>query len=146
LLMAHGVQRALALVLCASVAANLVLSVVLAHVAGLWGVALASLVTDGVASLVAVPLLVRRELNVALRTVAFAVLRPLVAAGVVAVPVLVGLERLLDPQSLSELAVIGIAWVVLGGLAVWRYGFDSLERNAIRRRLLTRRGSALAVS
>jgi O-antigen/teichoic acid export membrane protein len=147
LLMARGAQARLAIVMLAAVAVNVVLSLTLAATVGLWGVAAATLIADSAASLVAVPLLVRHELGIPLRVLAVAAARPLAPAVLVGVPVLAGLSHVMDPESLIELAVVGMAWVVLGGLAIWRFGFAPGERVAVRARLLARRrGSALAAA
>jgi O-antigen/teichoic acid export membrane protein len=148
LLMARGAQRALSLVLTVSVAVNLAASIVLAQTVGLWGVALATLVTEIAASFVAIPVLVRRETTVSLAGLARAVLRPLVPALLVGAPVLLGLAHLLHPHSLPVLAVVGAAWIAVWAVVTWLVGLDAGDRADTRRRLLsrpTRAGAAAAV-
>jgi O-antigen/teichoic acid export membrane protein len=143
-LMARGAQRTLALALTVSVAVNLVASIVLARTVGLWGVALATLVTEVAVSLVAIPVLVRREADVSLAALGRAALRPIAPALVVGAAVLLGLAHLLDPSSLPVLAVVGVAWIAAWAVATWFVGLGRDDRADIRRRLLSRPAFAAA--
>ena len=134
-LVARGRQRPLARALLAVVAVNLALSVALAETVGLWGVALATVVTEGIAALVVIPLLVGRGTGLDPAALARAALRPLVPALAVALVVLVGLARAVDADTMLELALVGVVWTLSCGAALWAFGLDGAERDAVRRRI-----------
>lgn len=145
-LIARGAQRPLSRIVLGAVLVNLAGSVVLAWTVGLWGVALATLVTELAAGAVLVPRLVRRNAHIGLRRLATAVLRPVPGALAVALLVLVVVARLVAPDSLLVLAAVGAVWLALLVPVLWRFGLAADERGEVRRRLLSRRVTpALAV-
>jgi len=134
-LVARGYQQRLAVVLLFVVGANLVLSIVLAQAVGLWGVALATLVTDAAATVVLVPRLVRRHSGPSYRAIAAATLRPVLPSLLAAGLVLGLFSRLLDPRTLLELVPVGVLWVAACVLAVWFLGLDDSDRSVVSGRL-----------
>ena len=116
----------------AAVTVNLILSIVLASLVGIWGVALATLVTEAVATAVVTPLLVRRETGVALAPLARAWLRPIVLAAIAALPTLVA-ARLLAIDTLLEFTAVGAVWAVVYAAVFWRWGLDERERATLLR-------------
>jgi putative peptidoglycan lipid II flippase len=134
-LVARGRQRALARALVAVVAVNLALSVLLAELVGLWGVAAATVATEALAALVLIPRLVARGAGVSPRELALAALRPAAPATAAALVVLVGVARLTDADTLPTVAFVGVLWILVCGTAVWRFGLDAGEREGVRRRL-----------
>lgn len=138
-LVARGRHGAIALVRVVAVAINLVLSIVLAMVVGIWGVALATLVTEAVATVLVTPLLVRRETGLGLGPLARAWLRPVVLAAAAGLPTL-GAARALPVDTLVEFTGVAAAWAVLYGAVFWRWGLDGRERATLRRAFA--RGSA----
>ena len=132
-LIARARQREIARALVLAGAANVVVSVVLAKTVGIWGVALSTLVTDLAALAYAVGLLGPAA---SLNSSAFvrAAGKPVLPALAVAI-VLFGVARWAGPDTLLELLPFGIAWVIAGGLALWRFGFDAAERAGIGRQL-----------
>jgi O-antigen/teichoic acid export membrane protein len=138
-LIARGAQRPLARIVLAAVAVNLAGSVLLAWAVGLWGVALSTLVTELVVGLLLIPALVRRNAGIRPGELAVAVLRPVPGAILVAAVVLVGVARLVEPDSLLVLAPVGVLWLAALGPVLWRFGLERGEREEVRRRLLARR-------
>jgi O-antigen/teichoic acid export membrane protein len=134
-LVARGRPRPLATVLVATTGANVVLSVVLALLVGIWGVALATLVTELAATGVLIPRLVVAASGLSYAALARASLRPVGPAVLVAVPVLVVFARLYDPQTLLELVPLGALWIAAFVPAVWRLGFSAGERRSFGREL-----------
>jgi O-antigen/teichoic acid export membrane protein len=128
-LIARGRQREIARLLVAVAGANVVLSVVLALTVGTWGVALATLLADGVALALAVPLWVTPVAGLHAGTVARALARPAVPAVAVAV-VVFGAARLADTDTLLELLPVGAAWGLLACAAVWLLGITGEERQS----------------
>ena len=124
-LVARGYQRQLSLVLIVVVGANLALSIVLASAAGIWGVALATVVTEAAATVVLIPRLVRASSGPSYRAVAVAALRPVVPALFAAALVLVAFSRLLDPRTLLALALVGVLWIAAFVPAVWFFGLGA---------------------
>ncbi len=144
-LVARGEQRVLARVLVGVVGVNLVLSIVLAWTVGIWGVALATVLTESVATVVLVPRLVRRAAGISYRDLAVASFRPFVPALVAAGIVLVAVSRALDPQTLVALVPVGALWTVVFAALVWRFGLDGEQRMLVLRRSgLGRGGTGLA--
>jgi O-antigen/teichoic acid export membrane protein len=139
-LIARARQRQIATALIVAVALNVVLSVVLAKWVGLWGVALATLVTDAALLAYVVPTLVAPAAAVSVGALARAALRPVAPALVAAFLLLVGAARLAEPDTLLELLPLGLAWGAVSALVLWRFGFDAGERAVIARQL--RPGSA----
>jgi O-antigen/teichoic acid export membrane protein len=142
-LIARARQRPLATVLVWTTAANVVLSIVLAGLVGLWGVALATLFTELVATLVLIPRLVTPAAGLTYLRLARASLRPVAPALLVAVPVLVVFARLYDPETLLELVPVGVLWIAAFCPLVWRLGFSAGERRSFAREL--RGGGAATV-
>ncbi|MBA2476844.1 MAG: oligosaccharide flippase family protein [Actinobacteria bacterium] len=138
LLVARGRHARLALVRLATVAANLVLSVVLALAVGLWGVALATLLTEGFAATVVLPLLARRETGLEIRPLVLAWLRPAALAAAAALPTLVVLGRAIEVDTLLEFGAVGVCWALLFGLVTWLFGLEDDERRLIRGALRVR--------
>ena len=134
-LIARARQHEIARVLVLAGVANVVLSVTLAATVGLWGVALSTLVTDLAVLAYAAPWLVAPAASLSVGTLARSALRPLVPGVAAALLVFGGLARVTDPDTLVELVPLGIAWALVGGLALWRFGFDGAERATIGRQL-----------
>ena len=132
-LTARGLPQGIARTLIAVVAVNVVLSVILAEAVGIWGVALATLLTDLAALLYALPRLVAPASGVPARTLLLAILRPALPAAAVGVLVLVGVARVVDQDTMLGLLPIGALWALLGGLAVTRFGLEPAEREALVR-------------
>jgi O-antigen/teichoic acid export membrane protein len=145
-LIARAQQRTLSRVLLVVVAVNLILSVVLAKLVGLWGVAASTVITEAAAAVIVIPRLVVRASGIRARALATASLLPAVPAMCIAVPVFVGLARVLDFTTLPRLAVLGVSWVVLSCAAVWRFGFAPSERSALRREISPERRRPNAAS
>ena len=131
-LVARGRHGSIALVRIAAVTVNLILSIVLASLVGIWGVALATLLTEAVAAAVVTPLLVRRETGVGLAPLARAWLRPIVLAAIAALPTLVA-ARLLAIDTLLEFTAVGALWALVYGAVFWRWGLDERERATLLR-------------
>ena len=108
-LVARGRHRGIAVVRVAAVTANLALSIVLAYAVGIWGVALATLVTEAIATGIVTPLLIRRETGLPFTPLARAWLRPVALAAVAALPTLVA-ARLLAIDTLLEFTAVGAVW------------------------------------
>lgn len=132
-LVARARQRPLALASLAVVTANVALSIPLAYAVGIWGVALATVATEAVFVVAVIPRLVAAAGGPGGRQLALAVVRPLAAAAVPAVPVLVAVARFGDVDSLASLVPLGALWVVAAVFAVWRLGLAADERRALRR-------------
>ncbi|MBA2461334.1 MAG: oligosaccharide flippase family protein [Actinobacteria bacterium] len=134
-LIARARQREIARVLVVAGAANIGLSVMLAFTVGIWGVALSTLVTDLAVILYVFPALVAPATSVGVAAFARAALRPVLPAAVAALVVLVGIGRATEPDTLLELLPLGLAWFLVCGFALWRFGFDETERTTIGRQL-----------
>jgi O-antigen/teichoic acid export membrane protein len=144
-LIARGRQRELAQAVVVLAVVNVALSIVLADAVGIWGVALATVVTESIAALVVIPLLVARGAGVPVARLAVAAVRPLLPALAAALVVLVGIARALDVDTLLQLAALGAVWIAVAGAAVWRLGLSRFERAATARRLLPGRAVPAAV-
>lgn len=131
-LVARGRHGGIAVVRIAAVSVNLILSIVLASLVGIWGVALATLVTEAVATAVVTPLLVRRETGLGIGPLARAWLRPIVLAAIAALPTLVA-ARLLAIDSLLEFTAVAAVWALVYGAVFWRWGLDERERATLQR-------------
>lgn len=134
-LIARGLQRQVARTLIVAVAINVVFSVALAKSIGLWGVALATLVTDFAVLLYVVPALVAPAARVPMSTFLRAALRPVLPALAAALLILVLAARATEPDTLLELLPLGIAWAAAAGLLLWRFGLDADERAVLGRTL-----------
>jgi O-antigen/teichoic acid export membrane protein len=142
-LIARARQQGLALVLIATVAVNVALSVVLASSVGIWGVAFSTLVTDLAAFAYIVPRLVSPVAGVSTRTILVDLLRPVATALPAALLVLVGVARLFDPETLLGLAPLGALWVMAAAPLLIRFGLGRDEQFALRR-LAWGRGAPIA--
>ncbi len=134
-LIARARQRQIATTLILAVALNVVLSVVLAEWVGIWGVALATLVTDVALLAYVVPALVAPAAAVGVWELARAALRPVAPALAAALLLLAGVARLAEPDALLELLPLGLAWGAVSALVLWRFGFDAAERAMIASQL-----------
>ncbi|HEY7794087.1 MAG TPA: oligosaccharide flippase family protein [Gaiellaceae bacterium] len=143
-LIARARQNEIARVLIGGVLVNVVLSLVLVQAVGIWGVALATLISDLGVLLYVVPVLAAPAAGISVRAVARAALRPFLPAVLAAVPLLVLAARAVDPDTLLELVPFGAAWIVLCSAAIWRFGLDPDEREVLGRTLRGRRGPAAA--
>jgi O-antigen/teichoic acid export membrane protein len=145
-LIARSLQREIAIVSIVVTGTNLVLSVLLAWTWGLWGVALSTLVTDVVMLVWIVPRYAAPSASTSSLRLARAIARPVVPALLAAAVVLVALARAWDPQTLLALFPIGVIWTVLGGAAMWRFGFAAAERAGFAREIFrVRRAETLLV-
>jgi O-antigen/teichoic acid export membrane protein len=134
-LIARARQREIARVLVGAGVVNVILSVTLASTVGIWGVALSTLLTDIAVLLYVVPALVAPAASVRAATVARATFKPILPGVGAALLVLVGLARIVQPDTLVGLVPIGIVWALVGGAALWRFGLDLEERAALGRQL-----------
>ncbi len=130
-LVARGRHGRLAIARLATVAVNLALSITLALWVGLWGVALATLVTETLSVTVVLPYLLRRESSASLRALAAAWLRPVGLGALAAIPTLLLLGRLLDVDTLLEFIGVGVCWLALYGALIWRFAMGESERRTI---------------
>jgi O-antigen/teichoic acid export membrane protein len=135
-LSARARQRELSFVSLSVVAVNLTLSIVLAFTVGLWGVALASAVTLAVETVLFVPRLVVRAGGPQPTAVARASLRPVLPALVAAGLVLGAGGRLVAPDDIPGVALLGAVWLAAALPTIWFLGLSPGERRAIRARLL----------
>ena len=99
------------------------------------GVALSTLVTDLAVLVYATPALVAPAASLPMSAFVRSALRPLLPAAAAALLLFVGIARVTDPDTLLELLPLGIAWAIIGGLTLWRFGFDEGERATIGRQL-----------
>jgi O-antigen/teichoic acid export membrane protein len=141
-LIARGLQRPIAVVSIVTTLANLALSFVLAWRVGIWGVALSTLVTDVLMLAWMVPRFAAPASGSGSWRLIAAMVRPAAPALVAAAVVLVGLARWWSPQTLAALAVVGVAWVVVGGFALWRFGLAESERAQFQQHFLRFRPAA----
>lgn len=130
-LVARGRHGRLAVARLATVAVNLLLSIGLALWVGLWGVALATLITEAVSVIVVLPYLLRRESSVSLRALAVAWLRPVGFGALAAIPTLLVPGRIFDVDTLMEFVGVGLCWLALFSALVWRYVMREPERRTI---------------
>ena len=132
-LIARGQHRRLAFILLASVAVNVVLSIVLASAVGIWGVALSTLVTDLIALAYIAPALAAPAAGVSIRALLRDLLGPVLPALAAAAVVLVGIGRAVDVETLAGLLPLGLLWATVAGLVLWRYGLSREDRSALAR-------------
>jgi O-antigen/teichoic acid export membrane protein len=133
-LIARGRQGEIARALIAGTALNVVLSVALLETVGLWGVAVATLAADVALLLYVVPSLAAPAAALSAADFARATLRPLLPAAAAGIP-LVLVARAFDTDTLLTLAPVGVGWVALCGLAIWRFGLDASEQEVLARTL-----------
>jgi O-antigen/teichoic acid export membrane protein len=144
-LIARARQKAIAITLLATTGLNVVLSVVLAATVGIWGVALATVVTDLAALAIIAPYLVAPIAGLNPLELARAIGRPLITGAIVAVPVLGLLGRAFPDRHVWELAPPGLLWVIACGAALWRFGIAPSDRAAVRREFFNRKPRAAEV-
>jgi O-antigen/teichoic acid export membrane protein len=130
-LVARGRHGRLAVARLATVAVNLALSIGLALWVDLWGVALATLITEALSVTIVLPYLLRRESSASPPALAAAWLRPVGLGVLAAVPTLLVLGRILDIDTLVEFVGVGLCWLALYSALVWRYGMRDPERRTI---------------
>ena len=130
-LVARGRHGRLAVARLATVAVNLLLSIALALWVGLWGVAVATLVTEAVSAVYVLPYLLRRESSVSLRALAGAWLRPVGLGALAAIPTLLLPGRVFDVDTLVEFTGLGLLWLALFGALVWLFALREPERRTI---------------
>ncbi|HWN22520.1 MAG TPA: oligosaccharide flippase family protein [Gaiellaceae bacterium] len=130
-LVARGRHSRLAVARLATVVVNLLLSIGLALWVGLWGVALATFVTEALSVTVVMPYLLRRESSVSLRALAGAWLRPVGLGALAAIPTLLVLGLLFEVDTLVAFAAVGLCWLVLYSALVWRFAMHEPERRTI---------------
>ena len=143
-LVARGRHSRLAVARLVIVAVNLVLSIGLAYSVGLWGVAVATLVTEALSVLIVMPYLLRRESTASLSDLATAWLSPVALGALAALPTLVLAGQVLAIDTLLEFIAVGLVWLALYSALVWRFVTHDPER-----RMLTasfRRGSPAVVA
>lgn len=137
-LIARGHQRRFAALRAITVTINLGLSIALAETVGLWGVALATLATEAVFASLIAPALVRRSSAIPMWSIWVAWLRPVAIAVVAAIPTLV-VPRLAPLTEVWVLVGLVIAWSLVFGLLIYRYGLTSDERATVRAAVARRR-------
>jgi O-antigen/teichoic acid export membrane protein len=130
-LVARGRHGRLAIARLATVAVNLLLSIAFALWVGIWGVAVATLITEALSAVVVLPYLLRRESSASAPALAAAWLRPVGLGRVAAVPTLIALGRLLEVDTLAAFVGVGLCWLVLYGALVWRFALRDQERRTI---------------
>jgi O-antigen/teichoic acid export membrane protein len=130
-LVARGKHGRLAVARLATVAANLLLSIGFALWVGLWGVAVATLITEAVSAVVVLPYLLRRESSASAAVLAAAWLRPVLLGAVAALPTLIALGRLIEIDNLVEFTGVGVCWLALYSALVWRFVMHDPERRTI---------------
>jgi O-antigen/teichoic acid export membrane protein len=140
-LIARNRQNEIARALIAGVVLNVVLSLALLELVGLWGVALATLIVDLIVLAYVVPALAAPAADVSVSAFVRATARPLLPAAAAAVP-LVLVARGFDTDTLLELIPVGAGWIAMCALAIWRYGLDEGEREVLGRTLRGGRGAA----
>ena len=140
-LIARARQNEIARTLIVGVVLNVVLSLAFLELFGLWGVALATLIADAAVLAYVVPALAAPAARISIVDFGRATLRPVLPAAAAAIP-LVLVARGLDTDTLLELAPVGIGWIALCGLAIWRFGLDDGERDVLERTLRGGRGAA----
>src|ERR671910_56696 len=100
-LVARGRHRRLAVARLATGAVNLLLSIAFALWVGIWGVAVATLITEALSAVLVLPYLLRRESSASAQALAAAWLRPVGLGLLAAVPTLIALGRLLEIDTLA---------------------------------------------
>jgi O-antigen/teichoic acid export membrane protein len=130
-LVARGRHSRLAVARLATVAVNLLLSIAFALWVGIWGVAVATLITEAVSTVIVLPYLLRRESSASVLALAAAWLRPVGLGFLAAVPTLIALGRLLAIDTLVSFVGVGLCWLALYSALVWRFAMRDPERRTI---------------
>jgi O-antigen/teichoic acid export membrane protein len=130
-LVARGRHSRLAVARLATVAVNLLLSIAFALWVGIWGVAVATLITEAVSTVIVLPYLLRRESSASVLALAAAWLRPVGLGFLAAVPTLIALGRLLEIDTLVSFVGVGLCWLALYTALVWRFAMRDAERRTI---------------
>lgn len=130
-LVARGRHGRLALARLATVAVNLLLSIALVYWVGLWGVAVATLITEALSATIVLPYLLRRDSSASLAALASSWLRPVGLGALAALPTLVLLGRLVEIDTLIEFVGVGLLWLAAYGGLVWRFAMREPERRLV---------------
>ncbi len=130
-LVARGRHGRLAVARLATVAVNLLLSIGFALWVGIWGVAVATLITEALSAVVVLPYLLRRESSASPLALLAAWLPPVGLGVVAAVPTLVALGRLLEIDTLPAFVGVGLCWLALYSALVWRFAMREPERRTV---------------
>ncbi len=130
-MVARGRPATIARILLLLVLVNVAISVALAEIVGVWGVAVGTIVAQ-IGALAIVPVLVARSSDMSLRTFATSTLRPVLPASVAGV-VVFGIARTFHPDTKLQLLFVGIVWLAIGSAAIWIFGLGSEDRSAILR-------------
>ena len=130
-LVARGRHSRLAVARLATVAVNLLLSIAFALWVGIWGVAVATLITEALSTVIVLPYLLRRESSASLLALAAAWLRPVGLGLLAAVPTLIALGRLLEIDTLVSFMAVGLCWLALYSALAWRFAMRDQERRTI---------------
>ena len=142
-LVARGRHGRLAVARLATVLVNLLLSIGLAYWVGLWGVALATLITEALSVTVVLPYLLRRESSASLQALVTAWVSPVALGLVAALPTLVLLGRVVDIDTIAEFVAVGLCWLGVYGILVWRFSMREPERRTVTE-AFGRRGGEVA--
>jgi O-antigen/teichoic acid export membrane protein len=130
-LVARGRHGRLAVARLATVAVNLLLSIGFALWVGIWGVAVATLITEALSAVVVLPYLLRRESSASPSALLAAWLPPVGLGVLAAVPTLVALGRLLEIDTLPAFVGVGVCWLALYSALVWRFAMREPERRTV---------------
>jgi O-antigen/teichoic acid export membrane protein len=130
-LVARGKHGRLAVARLATVVVNLLLSIAMALWVGIWGVAVATLVTEALSAVAVLPYLLRRESSATASALAAAWLRPVGLGLIAAIPTLIALGRLLEIDTLAAFVGVGLCWLALYAALVWRFAMRDTEKRTI---------------
>jgi O-antigen/teichoic acid export membrane protein len=130
-LVARGKHGRLAVARLATVVVNLLLSIAMALWVGIWGVAVATLVTEALSAVAVLPYLLRRESSASASALAAAWLRPVGLGLIAAIPTLIALGRLLEIDTLAAFVGVGLCWLALYAALVWRFAMRDTEKRTI---------------
>jgi O-antigen/teichoic acid export membrane protein len=130
-LVARGRHSRLAVARLATVAVNLLLSIGFALWVGIWGVAVATLITEALSAVVVLPYLLRRESSASPLALLAAWLPPVGLGVLAALPTLVALGRLLEIDTLPAFVGVGLCWLALYSALVWRFAMREPERRTV---------------
>jgi O-antigen/teichoic acid export membrane protein len=130
-LVARGKHGRLAVARLVTVVVNLLLSIAMALWVGIWGVAVATLVTEALSAVAVLPYLLRRESSASASALAAAWLRPVGLGLIAAIPTLIALGRLLEIDTLAAFVGVGLCWLALYAALVWRFAMRDTEKRTI---------------